>query len=75
MKYSKRLKELNRIDFSEFPEYLRVSTFLKKVDNILSDRTIRRYVREGLLNSYKLEETNIIFLKTSEIVALVEKYA
>lgn len=56
-------------------EFLPVSTFLKKVNNCVSDRTIRRLLKSGKLNSYHYDGISKIFIKVSEVVELIRNEA
>ncbi len=75
MQRSKTLEKLNRVDYSELPAYMRVSSFIKRTGYIVSDRSLRRYMNKGLINCYRLEDAKVMFVKTSEIQELAERYA
>jgi len=75
MQKSKTLEKLNRIDYSDFPAYMRISSFIKRTGYAVSDRALRRYANSGLINYYRLEDAKVLFVKTSEIQELAERYA
>lgn len=65
--------DLSRVDFRELPQFMRISEFIDRVDKVISDRQLRRYIKDGRLPTYVLDGSNISYIGRDDVQKLVEE--